>query len=236
MSLTGEPGGQPMKVAVGISDVMCGMYAANAIQAALFHRAKTGAGQYIDISLVDCQVSWLINEGVNFLTSGKEPDRRGNQHPNIVPYQVFECVDGHVIVAVGNDTQFQRFVDMIGLPNLSGDERFRTNAARLMHRAELIESLSCRILNFKKSELVEGMEQRGIPGGEINTVEEAFNTSQVEARGMKIAMKHPLAGSGEVNLIGNPLKFSATPVTYRYAPPLCGQHTEEILNDFLGEG
>ena len=123
-----------------------------------------------------------------------------------------------------------------GLPNLSGDERFRTNAARLMHRAELIEILSCRILNFKKSELVEGMEQRGIPGGEINTVEEAFNTSQVEARGMKIAMKHPLAGSGEVNLIGNPLKFSATPVTYRYAPPLCGQHTEEILNDFLGEG
>lgn len=235
MSLTGEPDGEPVKVGVGIADIMCGMYASNAILAALLHRDATGEGQHIDIALVDTQIAWLANEGVNYLTSGQAPERRGNQHPNIVPYQVFECADGHVIVAAGNDSQFARFAALIGMPELARDGRFALNTARLQNRAALIALLSERLKQMEKAALVAAMEANNVPGGEINTVSEVFETDQVAARGMKISMPHPLAAKGHVDLIGNPVKFSATPVSYRQYPPICGEHTDEVLSEWLKE-
>jgi crotonobetainyl-CoA:carnitine CoA-transferase CaiB-like acyl-CoA transferase len=222
-----------MKVGVGIADVMCGMYAANAIQAALIHRMSSGEGQHIDIGLMDTQVAWLINEGTNYLTSGEAPKRRGNQHPSIVPYQVFECADGHAIVAVGNDTQYARFCEVIGRPDLAGDARFVKNVDRLAHRDELIPEIAATVRGIAKADLVAGMEASGVPGGEIATLPEVFDSEQVEAREMKISVPHPLAGSGAVDLIGNPVKLSAAPVTYRRPPPLCGEHTDEVLNEYL---
>ena len=231
MSLTGVPNGEPMKVAVGISDVMTGMYGAVAILAALRHRDATGEGQHIDLALVDVQTSWLVNEGTNYLTTGTEPVRRGNQHPNIVPYQVFAVRDGHVIVAVGNDAQFGRFCELIGQPGLASDPRYATNQMRLVHRDELISLLTPVIAGFAKDDLIAGMERNAIPGGPINTLPELFATDQVAARQMKITMPHAQAGSGHVDLIGNPIKFSATPVTYRYAPPACGADSRDILDE-----
>ncbi len=236
MSLTGVPEGAPMKAGVGIADLMCGMYAVSAIQAALIHRMKSGEGQHIDLALVDTQVAWLANEGVNYLTSGETPKRRGNQHPNIVPYQVFECADGHAIVAVGNDAQFAHFVEMIGLPELGVDKRFSKNTDRLANRDTLIPILAEQLSKMPKQRLVEGMEACGVPGGEINTLPEVFASEQVAARAMKISMNYPQAASGKVDLIGNPVKFSATPVTYRHPPPMCGEHSEEILRELLDEG
>ena len=235
MSLTGEPEGEPTKVGVGIADVMCGMYSATAILAALNHRNATGEGQYIDVALVDSQIGWLINEGVNFLTSGKEPIRRGNQHPNIVPYQVFATADGHVVVAVGNDSQFRAFCEIINVPEFADDARFATNSARLENRDELIDLLKPVIAAIEKGVLIKAMEARSVPGGEINRVSEVFESEQAVARGMKISMPHPLAASGEIDLIGNPVNFSRTPVTYRHAPPTCGEHTDEIIAEILGE-
>jgi len=235
MSLTGEPEGEPVKVGVGIADIMCGMYASNAILAALRHRDATGEGQHIDIALVDTQIAWLANEGVNYLASGQAPKRRGNQHPNIVPYQVFECADGHVIVAAGNDGQFARFAALIGMPELAEDKRFTLNTARLENREVLIALLSKRLKQMEKGALVAAMEANNVPGGEINTVPEVFQTDQVAAREMKISMPHPLAAKGHVDLIGNPVKFSATPVSYRQHPPICGEHTQEVLSEWLKE-
>ncbi len=234
MALTGAPDGEPTKVGVGIADVMCGMYASNAILAALRHRDQTGQGQHIDIALTDSTISWLINEGVNYLTSGQEPQRRGNQHPNIVPYQVFETSDGHIIVAAGNDAQFARFTALIDMPELANDPKYTTNSARLQNRVGLIAILEHRLKQLPKAPLVAAMEAAKVPGGEINTVAEVFASDQVAARGMKITMDHPLAASGQVDLIGNPIKFSETPVTYRHAPPVCGADTDTILNELLG--
>ncbi|MEM6825751.1 MAG: CoA transferase [Pseudomonadota bacterium] len=228
MSLTGEPDGMPMKVGVGVADVMCGMYAASAILAALHHRGATGEGQSIDIGLVDAQIAWLINEGTNFLTSGEEPLRRGNQHPNIVPYQAFETRDGHVIVAVGNDGQYARFCTLLGRPELAQDPRFATNTARLAHREVLIKILTEIIKTLPKADLLNAMGEAKVPGGPINTLAEVFSSPQVAARAMKISMPHGLAHAGKVDLIGNPVKFSKTPVSYRYAPPTCGEHSAEI--------
>lgn len=235
MSLTGDPDGEPTKVGVGIADIMCGMYASNAILAALRHRDATGEGQHIDIALADTQVAWMANEGVNYLLSGEAPQRRGNQHPNIVPYQVFECADGHAAVAVGNDAQFARFAVLIGAPELAEDVRFITNTSRLEHRVALIALLEARIRQIKKATLVSDMEAESVPGGEINTVPEVFASEQVAARDMKISMPHPLAASGQVDLIGNPIKFSGTPISYRLHPPLVGEHTDEVLADWLEE-
>ncbi len=235
MALTGAPEGEPTKVGVGIADVMCGMYASNAILAALRHRDKTGQGQHIDIALADTQVAWLINEGVNYLASGQEPKRRGNQHPNIVPYQVFATSDGHLVVAAGNDAQFARFAALIDLPQLADDPKYTTNSARLENREGLIAILELRIKQMQKTPLVAAMEAAKVPGGEINTIAEVFASEQVAARDMKISMPHPLAASGHVDLIGNPIKFSETPVTYRHAPPLCGADTDAVLNELLGE-
>ena len=231
MSLTGVPDGEPMKVAVGISDVMTGMYAAVGILAALRHRDATGQGQAIDLALVDVQTSWLVNEGTNYLLSGKTPVRRGNQHPNIVPYQVFLVSDGHVIVAVGNDAQFGRFCELIGHPDLAANAEYATNAMRLVNRDALISALTPILAGLTKDALIADMERAGVPGGPINTLPEVFNGEQVAARGMKISVPHPEAGNGHVDLIGNPLKFSKTPVSYRRAPPTCGADSVDVLNE-----
>ena len=231
MSLTGAADGEPMKVGVGIADVMTGMYAATAILAALRHRDSSGEGQHIDIGLVDCQVAWLINAGTNYLMTAEEPERFGNQHPNIVPYQVFEVEDGYVIVAVGNDAQFQRFCTVIGCPALSDDSRFTTNANRLEHRAELVDLLTTVLLTMQRDELLEAMDTAGIPGGPINNLKDVFASGQVAARDMKIAMPHSKSATGQVDLIGNPVKFSRTPVSYRRSPPVCGADTDDVLQE-----
>jgi len=235
MSLTGDPDGEPMKVGVGITDIVCGMYASTAILAALRHRDLTGQSQQIDLGLVDSQVAWLINAGTNYLTSGQPPQRMGNQHPNIVPYQVFETADGHVIVAVGNDGQYRRLCELIERPDLADDERYTTNRARLENRDTLIPILTQIIKTRQKDEFLQGMDDKGIPAGPVNTVPEVFATDQVKARDMKITMDHPTAASGSVDLIGNPLKLSQTPVNYQRPPPTLGQHTREVLCELLGD-
>lgn len=229
MALTGEMGGEPMKVAVGIADVMTGMYATTGILAALHHRDRTGEGQHIDLSLVDASVAWMINEGVAHLTTGKPRPRRGHQHATIVPYQTFACADGHVLVAVGNDLQYRRFCDFLGRPDLADDPRYATNPARLDHRETLIPILEFLLSSRSQADIVAGLEAIKVPVGPVNTVEQAFASDQVAARGMRIDMAKPGIDRGGVELIGNPLKFSATPVTYRRPPPSLGQDTGDVL-------
>nr|WP_282091425.1 CaiB/BaiF CoA-transferase family protein [Epibacterium ulvae] len=226
MSLTGEPEGAPMKVGVGIADVMCGMYACVGILAALNHRHETGEGQWVELALVDSQIAWLINEGVNYLTSKTLPTRRGNGHPNIMPYGVYETADGHVILAVGNDSQFQRFLEFVGLTGLAQDPRFATNPARLEHRAALDDILIPVVKGFQTADVITGLEARKVPAGPVQTLDQVFGSDQAQAREMKISMD---SKAGAVELIGNPLKFSRTPVTYRSAPPHFGQDTAQIL-------
>lgn len=230
MSLTGDPDGEPVKVGVGIADVMCGMYACTAILAALHHQRATGEGQHIDIGLVDAQIAWLVNEGTNYLTSGQNPERRGNQHPNIAPYQAFEAADGHLIVAVGNDGQYQRFCALLGHSELAVDDRFVTNMARLANRDALIETLRPIIRSKPKADLLSAMQANGVPGGPIHTLSEVFDSDQVAARDMKVSVPHSQAADGAVDLIGNPVKFGKTPVTYRNGPPVCGEHTQDVLD------
>ncbi len=227
MSLTGDPDGAPMKVGVGIADVMCGMYATVGILAALRHRDLTGEGQQIDLALVDTQIAWLINEGVNYLTSGNVPQRRGNGHPNIVPYDVYETADGHVILAVGNDSQFRRFCGFIQQPALADDPRFSSNPARLEHRDALNAILRPAVQAYDTAQVIDGLEAVKVPVGPVQTMDQVFATEQVAARDMQISMQ---ADPARVNLIGNPLNLSRTPVTYRSAPPVCGADTQAILN------
>ncbi|MCE8554033.1 CoA transferase [Ruegeria pomeroyi] len=227
MSLTGEPEGAPMKVGVGIADVMCGMYATVGILAALHHRQRTGEGQHIDLALVDAQVAWMINEGVNYLTSGALPQRRGNAHPNIMPYDVYATSDGHVVLAVGNDSQFRRFCGFLDLGALADNPRFATNQARLQNRAELDALLRPALAARSMAEVIAGLEALKVTVGPVQTIDQVFASDQVAARQMQIDME---AEPGPVHLIGNPLKLSRTPVTYRRAPPRCGQDTESVLS------
>ena len=235
MSLTGAADGEPMKVGVGIADIMCGMYAATAILAALRHRDRTGRGQHIDVALVDAQLAWLVNEGSNYLISGEVPERRGNEHPNIVPYGVFETADGHVIVAVGNDAQYERFCELLGAPELASDDRYRTNAGRLAHRDELVARLSGLVRKLTSDEVLAGLEARGVPGGPIHDLAEALASDQAQARGMTTDMPHALAGSGTVRMVANPIRMSETPVSYRRSPPVCGTDTDEVIAELLGD-
>jgi len=234
MSLTGTPDGEPMKVGVGIADVMCGMYAATGILAALRHRDRSGEGQHIDIALVDSQIAWLINEGVNYLTSGEVPQRRGNGHPNIAPYQVFESLDGHVIVAVGNDSQFRRFSEWLGEAGLADDPRFATNPARLENRNELASIVQDRLNHLSTGCIINGLENLKVPVGPVNRLDRVFSSDQVTARDMKVSMQTGRSKDGHVELIGNPLKLSRTPVSYRLPPPVVGQHNQEILGSSDG--
>lgn len=226
MSLTGEPDGAPMKVGVGIADVMCGMYATVGILAALRHRDQTGEGQQVELALVDSQIAWLINEGVNYLTSEKPPQRRGNAHPNIMPYDVYQTADSHVVLAVGNDAQFRRFVGFLELELLADDVRYATNSVRLENRDTLNAILRPAMMARATKQVIDGLEACGVPVGPVQTVEQVFASDQVKAREMKIDMD---AAPGPVQLIGNPLKFSRTPVRYRHAPPTFGADTDRVL-------
>jgi len=235
MSVTGEPDGRPMKVGVGIADVMCGMYAAVSILAALRHRDATGRGQRIDLSLFDSQIAWLINAGLNYLTSGDVPGRLGNGHPNIVPYQALPAADGWFVLAVGNDAQYRRFCEFAGAPGLADDPRFAANADRVRNRDVLVPEIEALTRTRPIDHWIEGLEALGVPCGPINTLDRVFADPQAVHRGMRLDMAHPLAGDdGTVSLIGNPLKLSETPVTYRHAPPTLGQHTDEVLAERLG--
>jgi crotonobetainyl-CoA:carnitine CoA-transferase CaiB-like acyl-CoA transferase len=229
MSLTGAPDGPPMKVGVGIADVMCGMYATIGILAALRHRDATGEGQHIDLSLVDTQTAWLINEGTNYLASGQLPQRRGNAHPNIVPYDAFAGADGHVLIAVGNDAQFARFCDVIGLPDLSENPDYATNSMRLKNRDALMKHLHPALAKIAVADIVDRLNSVGVPVGPIQNVAQALSSDQAKAREMVVSVDCPDVQGGQVRLLGNPLRFSRTPVQYRMAPPRFGQHTDEIL-------
>ncbi|MBC3931892.1 CaiB/BaiF CoA transferase family protein [Undibacterium curvum] len=235
MSLTGErddlPGGGPQKAGVAIADLMTGMYATIAVMAALSHRDRTGEGQYIDMALLDVQVAMLANMNMNYLTTGVAPQRWGNAHANIVPYQTFATSDGHIIVAAGNDSQYKKFVQIGGRPELADDARFSSNPARVQHREQLIPLLAEMVRLKSKQEWITLLEQAGVPCGPINRLNEVFDDPQVKARQMQISLPHPSAGSAP--LVASPIKLSATPVSYRNAPPLLGQHTEQILSDLL---
>jgi formyl-CoA transferase len=232
MSLTGAPDGPPMKVGVGIADVMCGMYAAIGILAALRHRDATGEGQHIDLALVDAQMAWLINEGTNYLASGTDPQRRGNAHPNIVPYDAFACSDGHVLVAVGNDAQFLRFCDAIGRPDLGQDGRLATNLGRIAHREILTLEIARTLGTLTKAEVLARLGAVKVPAGPIQTVAEALTSDQAQARGAVVEVAARDLEHGQVRLLGNPLKLSRTPVRYKKAPPRFGQDTEAVLRRF----
>ena len=231
MSLTGEAQGAPSKVGVGIADVMCGMYATVGILAALRHRERTGEGQHIDIALVDAQLAWLINEGTNYLASDRDPIRRGNGHPNIVPYDVVQVSDGHVILAVGNDAQFARFCDVLGLPQLATNPDFATNPARLTNRDALYTHLIPVLARQTVTGLVTALEAVKVPVGPIQTVGQALNSTQAQARGAVVEMPAKGVTGGTVRLLGNPLKLSGTPVQYRLAPPRLGADSVRFLKD-----
>ena len=224
-----QPGGGPQKVGVAVADLFTGMYATVAIQAALRHRDSTGRGQAIDMALLDTQVAMLANLGANYLTTGVAPQRAGNAHQNIVPYQVFEVADGHLILAVGNDSQFVKFCDVVGLRDIPKDVRFARNAERVRHRTTLVPLLAAVMKTRTRSEWLAALEVAKVPCGPINDLAEVFADPQVLARGMTTEMAHPLAGS--VRLVASPMRFSVTPVQYRRAPPLLGQHTAEVLHE-----
>jgi len=237
MSVTGErdelPGGGPQKAGVALTDLMTGMYATIAVLAALTHRDRTGEGQYIDMALLDTQVAMLANVGSNYLNSGKPPKRWGNAHANIVPYQTFACLDGHIIVASGNDGQYQKFVEAGGRPELARDPRFATNPLRVQNRDVLVPLLAEMVAMRRRDEWIAMLEEVGVPCGPINDVGEVFANEQVRAREMAIELPHPSAG--KVTLVRSPMKMSATPATSAKAPPLLGEHTDEVLRDVLGK-
>lgn len=230
MSVTGERddiGGGPQKVGVAVSDLMTGMYATVAILAALRHAEKTGEGQQVDMALLDTQVAMLANLGANYLVSGKVPGRAGNAHQNIVPYQVFEASDGHLILAVGNDGQFAKFAEIAGRPDWAADARFARNADRVRHRELLVPEIAAVIQTRPRQTWLSALEAAKVPCGAINNLAEVFADPQVQARGMTVPMDHPLSDS--LRLVASPIKLSATPVSYRRPPPLLGQHSQEIL-------
>jgi formyl-CoA transferase len=236
MSVTGErddlPGGGPQKAGIAISDLMTGMYACTAILAAIAQRELSGAGQYIDVSLLDAQVAMMAVMNMNYLVSGTPPDRAGNAHQNIVPYQVFACADGHLILAVGNDAQFARFCEIAGKTEWARDPRFAANAERVKRRDVLVPLIEAVMHSRTQGEWLAALEAVGVPCGPINRLDQVFADPQVRARGMRFDLPHRL--SGTVPQVGNPLHFSATPVAYTQTPPLLGEHTSAVLSQRLG--
>ncbi len=232
MSLTGEPDGLPQKVGVPVADLFAGLYGCIGVLAALRHRDATGHGQQIDIGMLDTHVAWLANQGMNYLATGENPVRLGNQHPNIVPYQVFPTEDGYVVLSVGNDPTFKRFCEAFGLTRLLDDPRFSTNAARVQNRQLVTDTLAPVLCQHPTAWWVERLEALKIGCGPINKLSEVFADPQVQARGTVMEMAH---GSGQtVKVIANPVRLSATPADYRLPPPLLGEHTEEVLGQLLG--
>ncbi|HEX4296106.1 MAG TPA: CaiB/BaiF CoA-transferase family protein [Rhizomicrobium sp.] len=234
MSITGQPdgapGAEPMKVGVAVSDLVSGLYTAIAIQAALLHQARTGEGQSIDMALFDCQAAALANQATNYLVGGMLPTRLGNAHPNIVPYQVFAVADGHLILAVANDRQFASFAAAAGAAALAADPRFATNAERVAHREVLIGMLAPILMRRSLGEWISVLEAANVPCGAINRLDQVFADPQAVARGLKVSMAH---ATGTMDLVASPLRLSRTPPEYRSAPPLLGEHTEEVLTGLL---
>ncbi|HSQ72081.1 MAG TPA: CaiB/BaiF CoA-transferase family protein [Rubrivivax sp.] len=231
MSVTGErddlPGGGPQKVGVAVADLFTGMYATVAILAALRHRDATGQGQVIDMALLDTQVAMLANLGANYLVTRKPPRRAGNAHQNIVPYQVFEVADGHLILAVGNDQQFERFCAVAGCDELARDERYARNAERVRHRDTLVPLLAERLRQRPRADWLAALEAAKVPCGPINDFDDVFADPQVRERGMTVTMSHP--HNDALELVASPIRLSATPAQMRRPPPLLGQHTDEVL-------
>lgn len=233
MSLTGEPEGEPMKVGVSIADLMAGMYACVGILAAVRHKEQTGEGQYIDISMLDAHVAWLANQGMNFLATGENQARLGNNHPNILPYQVMPTSDGYIVLSVGNDDTFQRFCEMADCTELLEDDRFKTNIERVKNRDFTTETLNEITRKKTSTWWLENLEKNKIGCGPINNLSEVFSDPQVLARDMVLEMDHPATGGKPAKLIASPLKLSGTPVSYRRSPPMLGEHTEEVLQESL---
>jgi crotonobetainyl-CoA:carnitine CoA-transferase CaiB-like acyl-CoA transferase len=236
MSVTGqkdgEPGAEPMKVGVAVSDLVTGLYTAIAILAAIIHQSRTGEGQSIDMALFDCQAAGLANQAMNYLAGGVVPGRLGNAHPNIVPYQVFATADGHLILATSNDAQFRRFAVVAGLEKEARDPRFATNAERVAHRQAVVDLLKPVFTTRSTAQWIADLEAANVPCGPINRVDQVFADPQAIARGLTVAMTH--AAAGPTNLVASPLRLSQTPPEYRSAPPLLGEHTDEILSAVLG--
>jgi len=232
MSLTGEPNGAPQKVGIPVADLFAGLYGCIGILAALRHRDATGQGQQIDIGMLDTHVAWLANQGMNYLSTGENPPRLGNQHPNISPYQEYPTKDGYLILAVGNDPTFARFCNAFGLGDMLKDERFATNPQRVANRDLVTETLTPVMKTKTTTEWVDALEALKIGCGPINTLEQVFADPHVIAREMVVEMAH---ASGEtVRVIANPVKLSATPADYRSAPPTLGEHSDHVLRDILG--
>lgn len=242
MSITGEPdsapGGKPVKVGVAVTDVLTGLYAVIAIQGALAHRANTGKGQRIDISLLDVQAAALANQALNYLVSGRAPGRLGNAHPNIVPYEAFQTSDGYIILAVGNDSQFARFCEVAGRREFANDARFATNPSRVENRGSLIPLLADLMRARSSADWLGALERAGVPCGPINDIEQLFADPQVKARGLQISIpdSDPAADRAGSSLPGvaSPIHFSETPIRYELPPPRLGQHTDEVLQEELG--
>ena len=236
MSITGrrddEPGGGPMRAGVAVADQAAGMYATVAVLAALRHRDQTGVGQHIDVSLLDSQVSFLANQALNYFVGGTPPTRSGEWHPNLAPYQPFDVADGRVIVAVGNDGQFASFCQWLDLDELVHDPRFVTNPDRNRHRVELAGLLQEKLRTRTKAQALAALPELGVPAATVNDIAEAFDEPQVRHRGGRIELPHPLAGTAPA--VANPIHFSESPITYRNAPPLLGEHTNEVLAEVLG--
>lgn len=232
VSINGAPGGPPVRMGVAVADLTTGMYAAQAILAALYARDRTGRGQHIDLALFDCAVATLANMASSALNTGATPRRVGNAHPDIAPYQTFDALDGQVVVAVGNDAQFRRFCRILGVDALANDPRFATNAARSKNRAELTPTLAAAMKAKPRRHWIDAMLAGGVPGGAVRDVKEALDSEEARARRMTREVPHPLAGT--VKLMGSPHNFSDTPVREPTAPPTLGQHTDEVLKEVLG--
>jgi crotonobetainyl-CoA:carnitine CoA-transferase CaiB-like acyl-CoA transferase len=233
MSVTGEPDGAPMRAGVPVADIITGMYASIAICAALAHRAETGRGQHLDLALLDSQIALLAYQNTNFFATGEPPGRIGNLHPNIVPYQPFRTRDGDVILACGNDNLFRRFCEAAGCAELAADPRFASNGARVENRAELTRRLEAVFRGRGTREWLELLEAAGVPNGPINNLAQVFEEPQVKARGVRIELDHPAAG--KLASVASPMRFSATPLAHDRAPPVLGEHTEEVLRGLLGK-
>ena len=231
MDLTGEAEGEPQKPGVAFADIFTGIYACIGILAALRRRDATGEGAHLDMALLDTQTSVLANQAMNYLVSGQAPRRMGNAHPNIVPYQVFPVSDGHVIVAVGNDGQFAKFVRVLGRPDLAHDERFRTNADRVRNRAVLVPLLTDLLSRKKRDVLLAALAPEGVPAGPINTVADVFADPQVIARRMRVDLPAPAARGGVIPSVRSPILIDGEPAVADRPPPRLGEHTQEVLND-----
>jgi crotonobetainyl-CoA:carnitine CoA-transferase CaiB-like acyl-CoA transferase len=232
MSITGPQDGGPQKVGVAIADIMAGMYAANAILAALHARERSGKGQRIDVPLYDSQVAWLANQNMNFLVGGTAPGRMGTAHPNLVPYQAFATSDGDLMLAVGNNRQFASVMDCIGRTELADDPRFATNAARIEHREEIVTIIGERLRGESTTHWLEQLSRRGVPAGPINSIAEVLDSDFARERALVRSVRN---GAGnDVPVVSNPVDFSMTPAIYERAPPLLGEHTGEVLSEWLG--